>query len=242
MTRAPASLDSGTPTRSAILTPLAVALWGLVTAGTLSAQQESVAGTLHNLSASGPGEVRSLTESEICKFCHVPHSAVQPAALWGHALSKATYATPQVKRGRPDARPAPQPQGASRLCLSCHDGTVALGDVAGQPRRIQMAGGRERMQQGDRGFIGTDLTGSHPVSFVVEGGELDTQLSDSDMGLRPVPAIRAQSRVRLDNENRMQCTSCHDPHSDRNYQEGKVPHFWVGSTVDEVCNTCHIVR
>ena len=62
-------------------------LW--LTASALSAQFEGVAGTLHNLSVSGPGEIRSLTETEVCKFCHVPHNATVPQPLWGHAVSRA---------------------------------------------------------------------------------------------------------------------------------------------------------
>ena len=46
----------------------------------------------------------------------------------------------------------------------------------------------------------------------------------------------------LDGLGKMQCTSCHDPHSDRYYQPGRVPHFWVKPTVAEVCLTCHEPR
>ena len=40
----------------------------------------------------------------------------------------------------------------------------------------------------------------------------------------------------------IQCRTCHDPHSDRFYQEERVPHFWVKATVSEVCLTCHVPR
>jgi hypothetical protein len=223
--------------RNAVL--LGAALW--LVGSAVGAQFEGVAGTLHNLSAQGPGEIRSLTETEVCKFCHVPHSAEEPVPLWGHALSEARYEVPQLRAGRVVAEPAPQPDGSSRLCLSCHDGTVALGDIAGEPSPIPMVGG-ERLGPSRPGHIGTDLSGSHPVSFVVRDLDVDTFDRESDMGLRPLGAMQSDDRVRLDAEGKMQCTTCHDPHSDRFYQPGRVPRFWVKATVSEVCLTCHVPR
>ena len=91
--------------RSRRLAPrLALCAAGLL-AGTGGAEEpSSVAGTVHNLSVSGPGEFRALTETEVCKFCHVPHNAVVPVPLWGHTLSEVSYRTPEIRRGRGDLR------------------------------------------------------------------------------------------------------------------------------------------
>lgn len=222
---------------------LCVALIGMsavISTGRADAQEEGVAGTLHNLSVTGPGEVKSSTETQICKFCHIPHNPVVPVPLWGHQLSAVSqYRTPEMATGHGDRVLSPQPDGASRLCLSCHDGTVALGDVAGERSPIPMIGG-DRLTPDRPGFIGTDLSGSHPVSFVVPAdlGE-DT---GRDMGLRSLSAIESDSDVRLDDAGKMQCTTCHDPHSDLFFRPGEVPHFWVKPSVDEVCLTCHELR
>ena len=219
-------------------------IWALFTGallgGPVSSQQESVIGTVHNLSVTGPGEIRSLSETEICKFCHIPHNAETPVPLWGHALSQAQYEVPDIRVGGTRV-PAPQPDGASRLCLSCHDGTVALGDITSEPRAIPMVGG-DRLRPGQPGYIGTDLSGSHPISFVVQDGLAGTEGPESDMTLRPLSAIQADGDVALDAAGKMQCTSCHDPHSDRYYEAGRVPRFWVKPTVEEVCLTCHALR
>lgn len=220
--------------------------WGRSLAGLLLAaqptaavaQEESVVGTLHNLSVSGPGEVRSLTEEQICKFCHIPHNAVVPDPLWGHSLSNAQYEVPEIRT--PSGREAaPQPDGASRLCLSCHDGTIALGDIATEPRPIAMAGA-SRLGPGDRGYLGTDLSGSHPISFVVSAEGLNVE--DGDMGVRSSSSISADPDVNLDDAGKMQCTTCHDAHADRYFQPGRVPRFWVKPSVTEVCITCHSPR
>lgn len=210
--------------------------------GPTYAQQQGVAGTVHNLSASGPGDVRALEETEVCKFCHIPHNAVVPEPLWGHTLSKTSrYAVPTLRRGRGVRAPAPQPDGSSRLCLSCHDGTVALGDIGGSNPPIAMVGA-QRLEPGRRGHLGTDLSGSHPISFVVPDGDRGGGATTADMGLRPLALIQAAEGVRLDTAGKMQCTTCHDPHSDRYYEPGHVPRFWVRPTLDEVCLACHELR
>lgn len=213
----------------------------LACAGPAHAQGvESVVNTLHNLSVSGPGEIRATRETQVCKFCHVPHTAVVPEPLWGHRLSEtAAYAVPNVSDGGKTARPAPQPDGASRLCLSCHDGTVALGDM-GRHGKVTMTGA-QRLSAGRPGFLGTDLSGSHPISIPMPS--TDPGVEDArDVGLRPASALAAEHEVRLDRNGKIQCTTCHDPHSDRNYVPGRVPRFWVKSTVDDVCLACHQLR
>lgn len=201
--------------------------------------QSDVSSTVHNLSVSGPGEFRSLTETEVCRFCHVPHNAVVSEPLWGHALSEMQqYEVPKLRR-RAGLESAPQPDGSSRLCLSCHDGTVALGQIGGSHGAIGMAGAG-RLLPGHRGFLGSDLSGSHPVSiFIPELGETDPH---SDMTVRSRAVIESDRDVRLDARGKMQCTTCHDPHSDRYHREGEVPRFFVKSSVDEVCLTCHELR
>lgn len=213
----------------------------VASAAIATAQPESVADTVHNLSVSGPGEIRALDETEVCKFCHVPHNAEAATPLWGHALSQAQYQTPELRASGDVPVPAPQPDGSSRLCLSCHDGTVALGDVAGEAGGIRMRGA-ERLRPGHRGFLGTDLTGSHPISFVLQDSPGDRIAADTDMDLHPLSLITADPQVRLDPEGKMQCTTCHDAHSDAHYQSGRVPRFWVKPTYAGVCLTCHTVR
>jgi hypothetical protein len=214
----------------------------VLAAPTSSLAQDSVVSTVHNLSVTGPGEIRSLTETEVCKFCHIPHNAIEPEPLWGHGLSEVQqYEVPAVRAEVTGQSLAPQPDGSSRLCLSCHDGTVALGEVAGERMPIPVVG-EQRLRPGRRGYIGTDLTGSHPISFVVSDGLQEAMGSERDMRLKPVAVIGSDRDVKLDKNNKMQCTTCHDPHSDQFYQEGRVPRFWVKPSVEGVCLTCHELR
>lgn len=222
--------------RLAFVTGLALA------AGPAEAQHQRVARTLHNLSVTGPGTVKSLTETEVCKFCHLPHNAVEPTPLWGHALSTVPrYDVPQMSSTRSRSDIPPQPDGSSRLCLSCHDGTVALGQIGARPVPVPMSG-PQRLVGGQSGHLGTDLSGSHPISFLVSavaGAPLDPS---QDIGVRPEIGAPGAPGIRLDADGKMQCTTCHDPHADMYYQLGKTPHFWVRPTVTEVCLACHELR
>ena len=216
----------------------------LVAVPIAKAQESNVADTVHNLSVSGPGEIKSESETEVCKFCHIPHTAVVPKPLWGHKLSEeANYRVPKIKKGRKGEQASPQPDGSTRLCLSCHDGTIALGDISGEPRLIKMRG-KQKLAAGRKGYLGTDLSGSHPVSFKVTDDEHGFGEGDDgrDMGIKSLSVIKSDRQVRLDDEGKMQCTTCHDPHSDKYYIPGKVPRFWVKPSVGELCLTCHELR
>jgi hypothetical protein len=201
----------------------------------------SVVDTVHNLSVTGPGEIRALNETEICKFCHIPHNSVERESLWSRELPQTRYAMPSSPAVGGGSTKMHQPDGSSRLCLSCHDGTVALGEIGREPTPVAMAGAR-RLGPGRRGYLGTDLSGSHPISFTVPDGDAESEELDGDMGIRPRAIIESSPDVRLDEHGKMQCSTCHDAHADVYYQPGRVPRFWVRPTVEEVCLTCHELR
>lgn len=100
--------------------------------------------------------------------------------------------------------------------------------------------GAQRLGSERRGFIGTDLSGSHPISIPVPD-QVDAS-PEADMVIRPRSVIESDPHVKLDAAGKIQCTTCHDPHSDRFFREGELPHFWVGPSVDEVCLACHELR
>ena len=99
---------------------------GPAVAATLS----DVRNTKHNLSVTGPGPVKAVSETQVCVFCHTPHGAenVPAAPLWNRKLSGATY-TPYTSTSIDATDITATPGGSSKLCLSCHDGTLAIGQV-----------------------------------------------------------------------------------------------------------------
>ena len=190
-------------------------------AGEPTTARGDVANTLHNLTPAGPGTLKNLDPVGLCTFCHTPHRAGQTTALWNRGLPDQTY---DVYESSTLEATTEQPTGASRLCLSCHDGTVALGNVLHAPGQIIAPLGPVT----GRVLLGTDLSDDHPVSFVF----------DEDLALRNGELASPSTLigpVQLDRIERVQCTSCHDPHSDA-FQKFLVTTVENG----ELCVTCHL--
>jgi len=187
------------------------------------AGNQSIVTSKHNLSASGPGAVKATGETEICIFCHTPHNATPVRPLWNRSLPLSSYKTYSSNslKAQPD-----QPTGNSKLCLSCHDGTIALGSVISRSQQIQMANGITTLPPGKTN-LGTDLSDDHPISFVY-----DSTLCSKNPKLKDPGSLPAG--VRLDADKELQCTTCHDAHND---QYGNF--LVMANTNSELCNTCH---
>ena len=182
--------------------------------------QSGVARTRHNLTATGPGEKRSAEASGVCVFCHAPHNAAPSSGLWNRALSGVTY---QLYSSSTMKAQLDQPTGASRLCLSCHDGLLALGNVRRPDKEHRFGLGPLTGAT----VLGTDLSDDHPVSFTY-----DSALALRRGGLADPSALAAA--VRLDEKRQLQCTSCHDAHEDRR------AHFLrLDDRYSTLCITCH---
>lgn len=170
---------------------------------------------------------------EICEPCHTPHHTKPlPAPLWNHQLSTATYTMyDSVYSPTMDADVSPQPNGASKICLSCHDGTVALENYGDITDGTIFLYGKE--------LIGTDLTDDHPISFVydtalsVKDGEL------FDPSIKPSGIIGSVGSVNDDMllQGKMECSSCHDVHNTRAVAGTKL--LLKDNVGSALCLTCH---
>ncbi len=208
--------------------PRWAAIIGLCLATFLTSTAHSATGvgildSKHDLSVSGPGPAKALSESEVCLFCHTPHRAVSQTPLWNHRMSEASY-TPYTSSTTKAA--VGQPTGSSKLCLSCHDGTVALGMLHTRSSPIEMRDGLTTMPPG-RANLSTDLSDDHPISFYYDNVLVNTRGELKD------PAMLTD-KVRLDHSGQVQCTSCHDAH-DNQYGQFLVQDNY-GSAL---CLNCH---
>lgn len=197
---------------------LAVLLWipSLVSA-------QSIVTTAHNLSISGPpAGIIANTEDRICIFCHVPHYARTTGPLWNRddpALVYTLYGSSTL-----NALPG-QPDGSSIMCLSCHDGTIALGNIYSEPIDIDFAP-ITTMPITSSAYFSTDLRDDHPISFVY-----DAPLATADGQLLQPPLIAPPVALQA---TKVQCTSCHDPH------KNIYTDFLVQTTqFSTICNSCH---
>jgi predicted CXXCH cytochrome family protein len=203
------------PRRAALAALLAVAGAGR------PARAQSAAdllNTKHNLSVSGPGPTRALTETRICVFCHTPHNGTPASPLWNKALEPqvySVYASPTLRSG-----PIGQPTGPTKLCLSCHDGTIAMGAVVNPAGGISMAGSG-RLAAGSLADFGLDLSGHHPVAF---------PYPNALPGLVSAPP----ADLVFGGTDEIHCTTCHDPHND---QYGRF--LAKDNKYSALCLTCH---
>ena len=97
------------------------------------ANSQSVANTVHNLSVSGPGTIKATNENEICIFCHTSHNSNPQSPLWNRSDPGSYYTLYDNAVSSSFQATAGQPDGSSAMCLSCHDGTIALGKVLSRP-------------------------------------------------------------------------------------------------------------
>ncbi|MHC1706613.1 MAG: cytochrome c3 family protein [Bacteroidales bacterium] len=185
---------------------------------------QSIIGSKHDFSTS-----QWNTSGEICKVCHTPHggAAVANAPLWSHPLSTATYtvySSPTLNAGTP-AGTLGQPSASTKLCLSCHDNTVAVGGTT----FIQDIGTPQGYAN-----VGIDLSNDHPVSFTY-----DAALVALDPGLKPITSPSGIGSGTIESNmlfgGKMECASCHDVHNGYGY-----PHLLVkNNNASALCLTCH---
>ncbi len=209
------------------------ALLLLFTATKALGQVTGIANTKHNLSSTGPGTIKATTETQICVFCHTPHGAnLDQPPLWNRNLSTATY-TPYTS---PSLQSSPgQPTTYSKLCLSCHDGTIAIGSVRNLGGAPTVVSGLEAPMPPGSTLIGTNLTNDHPISFFFDQAlrSADQELADPSLLTGPIKLYPPGETGVADS---VQCTSCHDPH------EGRIGKFLRKSPYgqsDNLCLTCH---
>lgn len=205
------------------LTRFVLALACLLVAAAVASAQTQIARTRHNLTPAGPGALRAGQDVGLCVFCHTPHNAKPTRALWNRELPATTYKLYESSTLEAQLN---QPTGASRLCLSCHDGTLAMGSLRVTPKGSRFPLG----PLAGRGSLGTDLSDDHPISFAYDSALALRRGQLADPTTLP-PAVR------LDEARQLQCTTCHDAHEDRN------PKFVrADNRLGALCTACHRPR
>ncbi|MFV2059060.1 MAG: cytochrome c3 family protein [Gammaproteobacteria bacterium] len=188
-----------------------------------------IVGSKHDLSMSGgglTGGIAAVSEKRICIFCHTPHNSFNNAPLWNRTAGVVQQYTP-YSSSTLTATPG-QPTGSSILCLSCHDGTIAIGGaVATGAILMNGVSATGAIPTGSKGYIGINLSNDHPISFQYT----KTLAAQATELVDPATLVGA---VRLDGNSEIQCTTCHDAHDDINGQ------FLVMSNRGSaLCEQCH---
>lgn len=219
----------------------------------------SIIGTKHDLAhlnqrpsvlASGGGtpmEGTAYTDYlETCVYCHVPHVTPPGGTIFNRVLPQDNYAVYSNPAGTMDAT-INRPGGVSLVCLSCHDGTIAVDAILNPPNtawtpatnhQTMSAGnsanecgschkpGNKPAHDATAAYLTQDLRDDHPISISYSEAILRTPDDFRD------PLTIAPLRLFND---RIECPTCHDAH---NAQYG--PFLRVPNAQSSLCLTCHI--
>jgi len=175
--------------------------------------------------------------TQVCVFCHTAHNAdaTNPAPLWNHENSSQSY--DMYTSNTIDMTQTPQPNKGSLVCLSCHDGTIAINSLNNVPGS-QGAGtfgtpggssldGLGKLTSSSHAYVGTNLQDDHPVGIVYDQSkDLDFVAKTGNPALYPDKLLSEGIYV--------ECNSCHDPHDNTNTS------FLVESNSNsQLCVRCH---
>ncbi|MBI5837495.1 MAG: hypothetical protein HZB25_09645 [Candidatus Eisenbacteria bacterium] len=198
--------------------------------------------TVHNLSRTAQVSPMSgfiANYGQACVYCHGPHGTQGNRPLWNRQLPTGPYR--MYESNTLDMIIDAQPTSTTRLCLSCHDGTVPLDRITDKPRGYETVGGNGETiklcatdchKGGDPkgGFnwehvwFEPDLRKHHPVSIAYD--------PTRDRTFTPVSFVEAAGLRLVD--GKVECITCHEPHSQQ-YQ----PFLRRSNATGSLCSACH---
>lgn len=226
----------------------------------------TITGSKHDLSATGGGTIKAnagQSNDEICVYCHTPHAAntsFTGAPLWNKAAdyssnpftmygaSSTNTAGTTLSGSSTDA----QPNNSSKACLSCHDGVNAINSMINAPGSggysssgatvafgATAAGASKTMPSGVT-QIGTDLTNDHPISITYTAGKASLKATTSALiGTWTTPS-GGNTIADLLRNNKVECSSCHDPHlGENNTFLRREKGSGYSNEGSKVCLSCH---
>ncbi|HWT65643.1 MAG TPA: cytochrome c3 family protein [Terracidiphilus sp.] len=179
----------------------------------------------HNLGPAGTSPIQG-ARSDACAYCHAPHSGLN-ISLWNQKLTTQLY-TNYTTTTEKNTSTQPALGSSSNMCLSCHDGTVAVGStvVYGQ---VTTHGS---MNTAD--VFGSNLQTSHPFSLATPLKDAIHLVSTLTTTGKTADTTGAVSLIK----GNVECMSCHNPHVQNT--DLLSPNFLVkDSSSGQLCLACH---
>jgi predicted CXXCH cytochrome family protein len=206
------------------------AIAGLFVVGSASA---AISGSKHDFT----DDIGTGGFTDLCAVCHTPHTAdteVSDAPLWDHELTSTDFTPYPSGAGTtmdstPDGTMADL--GISRLCLSCHDGTVAVdsyGDNIGSGTTFIQASAGPFAGVG-AGMLDNDMSSEHPIGMAY------ADAGSTNGGMRPAP-VGNTVLFGTGATATVECASCHDVHN-----ETANTHLLLTTNAGSlICLECHV--
>jgi len=133
----------------------------------------------------------------------------------------------------------------SKLCLSCHDGTVALDSYIGGNGTFGVMTGTEAVASTAQGGLAND----HPIGFTYNSALATADGALHDPSSRTVTVGAGGSRSQTGTvaalmlfNGQLECASCHDVHNTFTANDGNgdgSPLLRVSKAGSAICLTCH---
>jgi hypothetical protein len=256
-----------------VFVALTATIWasGNATKASIVSSPHDFTSSTYTFAASGSSTSSSAT-TNLCFFCHILHktatnssgvattSSLAPGyMMWNHQLSsQASYGVyssdtfnavlaaagvaPPTDLGSNNNINSPT---VSNLCLSCHDGTVAIASFYESGFGLPANGSTWNNGHGASTYMYTgmqisDLTKVHPVHFqytpaLASAAGITSPASPNSVdGSGAVPLYGGAYY--------MECTTCHDPHNGATAVHGSLFPFArsaLASVSGSFCTYCH---
>lgn len=172
----------------------------LLIAATARAQAPGDALGVHNLGPGSKSPVKG-ARTDACAYCHAPHSGLN-MGLWNQKLTTQSY-TMYKSNTEKNVGVKPVLGSDSNMCLSCHDGSVAVGSTVAYGQ-VMTSGSMNILDV----FSSTKMQSSHPFSLtppLKDNIHLAASLASNSK------TADSTGAVKLINGS-VECTSCHNPH------------------------------
>ena len=194
----------------------------------------SIVASKHDFSTSGLNAAYKGTGTQVCVYCHAPHATTGSTILWNRAANAATY-TLYASGGSMNATVG-QPGAVSKLCLSCHDGTVAIDSFGGATGTKFAAGAAT---------LGTDLSNDHPIgitynaALVTADPSLKAVSTAATIGTGNTGTIESKLLFGASGSATVECASCHDVHNSKSGTAVESKLLRITTAGSALCITCH---
>jgi predicted CXXCH cytochrome family protein len=205
-------------------------LGAVVAVAGLAAGAGTIVGSAHDFST---GTYATATGGQMCIACHAPHNTavIADAPLWNHTSSAATYT---VYASSTMNAVVGQPGSTSKLCLSCHDGTVAINSFGGATGTTMITGASN---------LGTALTNDHPIGITYDAALVtaDGALAAITNSITIGSGTKTKAGTIASNmlyAGKLECASCHDVHN--TFTAATANLVKVSMTASALCTTCHL--
>lgn len=193
--------------------------------------------------AGGPHDMTTYGAGTPCSFCHHPHNGTTTRLIWAHQNSAATFTwtgTTTTLAGTTLPSIATSWTGSSRFCLSCHDGTLAIGAISinGSTTDATVPAGTKVGASHQLATTGS-LNGNHPVAIpyplatTSAYNGVTTAVALADIGVAYAAAPTIVKLYGTGTNKGLECASCHDPHT------GSAGEFFLRDVASTLCGRCH---